>query len=191
MGMSSPDRLADTLEALLPQTQCRRCGFEGCQPYAEAMASGTPHNQCPPGGARVIEALSAALQRPVIPLNPAHGQEGPRYTARIREIDCIGCTKCIKACPVDAIAGAAKQLHTVIESECTGCELCIPACPVDCIEWDLSPIQPEQLPAATRKTKEIYYQKRHQAHLARLTALTHTDHGQKLSLEDLLNSVLK
>jgi electron transport complex protein RnfB len=157
----------DSLDALLPQTQCQRCGFQGCRPYAEAMLQGTPHNQCPPGGERVIQALSQALSRPIIPLNPTHGQEGPRYLARIREADCIGCTKCLQACPVDAIVGASKQLHTVIASACTGCGLCVPTCPVDCIEWEISPVQPETLSAEARKALEAQYRRDHQRHLAR------------------------
>ena len=119
---------------MLPQTQCEQCGFHGCRPYAEAIARGAaPINRCPPGGAAGIARLAALLGRPVLPLDPAHGVEKPRMLARIVEADCIGCTKCIQACPVDAIIGGSKHMHTVIEPLCTGCELCIPACPVDCI----------------------------------------------------------
>ena len=127
--------LADRIDAVLPQTQCEQCGYRGCRPYAEAIARGEAEiNQCPPGGAAGIEKLAALLQRPALPLDPAHGAEKPRMLARIVEADCIGCTKCIQACPVDAIVGAAKLMHAVIEPLCTGCELCVPACPVDCIE---------------------------------------------------------
>jgi Na+-translocating ferredoxin:NAD+ oxidoreductase subunit B len=125
---------AATLNALLPQTQCTSCGYPDCAHYAQALAAGQAEiNQCPPGGVQGIARLAQATGRPVIPLNPVHGVEGPRYLAVIDEAWCIGCTLCIKACPVDCIVGASKQMHTVIEAECTGCELCIPACPVDCI----------------------------------------------------------
>ncbi|BEV14719.1 electron transport complex subunit RsxB [Herbaspirillum sp. DW155] len=126
--------LADRLEDLLPQTQCTKCGYPACRPYAEAMAEGrAAYNQCPPGGAEGVARLAQVLGQPVIPLNPANGSEQPRRLAVIDEAICIGCTLCIQACPVDAIAGAAKQMHTVIESLCTGCDLCVAPCPVDCI----------------------------------------------------------
>ncbi len=124
----------DLIDALLPQTQCTRCGYQGCRPYAQAIAFGEAAiNQCPPGGAATIEALSKLTGLPVLPLNPANGVEAPRMVAYVLEEHCIGCTKCLPACPVDAIVGAAKRMHTVIMSECTGCELCIAPCPVDCI----------------------------------------------------------
>ena len=125
---------AQTINALLPQTQCTRCGFQGCLPYAEAIVTGAAINQCPPGGSETIAALAALLQREPLPLNPENGIEQPVRVAFVLEELCIGCTKCIQVCPVDAIIGAAKRMHTVIALECTGCELCIPACPVDCIE---------------------------------------------------------
>ena len=122
------------LNDALPQTQCTRCGFPDCAAYARAMAQGQAAiNQCPPGGQEGIERLAALTGRPVLPLNPEHGTEGPRHVAIIDEAWCIGCTLCIKACPTDAILGANKLMHTVIEPWCTGCELCIPVCPVDCI----------------------------------------------------------
>lgn len=122
------------IDALLPQTQCTRCGYQGCRPYAEAIADGAAAiNQCPPGGAATIEALAQLTGLPALPLNPANGVEKAREVAFIIEEHCIGCTKCLPACPVDAIVGAAKHMHTVIVSECTGCELCIAPCPVDCI----------------------------------------------------------
>jgi electron transport complex protein RnfB len=131
---SSPRSLADGIDAILPQTQCEQCGYHGCLPYAEAIARGeAPINQCPPGGSAGIEKLAALLNRPVLPLNHDHGVEKPRTLAHIVEADCIGCTKCIQVCPVDAIVGASKLMHTVIADDCTGCELCVPACPVDCI----------------------------------------------------------
>lgn len=126
---------ADAIEALLPQTQCTQCGFSGCRPYAEAIARNEADiNRCPPGGQRGIERLAAALGRPVGTLDPECGSEGPATVAIIDETVCIGCTLCIQACPVDAIVGAAKRMHTVLLDECTGCELCIAPCPVDCIE---------------------------------------------------------
>jgi electron transport complex protein RnfB len=126
--------LAERLDAALPQTQCTRCGYPDCRGYAAALAKGEAGiNQCPPGGAEGIARLASITGRPVIPLDAVHGHEGPRGLAVIDEAWCIGCTLCIKACPVDCIVGAAKKMHTVIEAECTGCELCIPACPVDCI----------------------------------------------------------
>ena len=127
----STSTLVDRIDALLPQTQCTRCGYPACRPYAEAIAHGDADiNQCPPGGAAGIAALAGLLGRAAIPLNPGNGIEKPREVALILEEICIGCTKCILACPVDAIAGAAKMMHTVIVEECTGCELCIAPCPV-------------------------------------------------------------
>jgi electron transport complex protein RnfB len=125
---------AGDIDALLPQTQCTRCGYQGCRPYAEAIARGAAEiNQCPPGGAAVIAALAALLQRDPLPLNPANGAEGPPLVAQIDEAACIGCAKCLPPCPVDAIVGARKQMHTVVLELCTGCELCLAPCPVDCI----------------------------------------------------------
>ena len=126
--------LADQLEDLLPQTQCTKCGYPACRPYAEAMARGEAGiNQCPPGGMEGVRRLAAATGRTVIPINPANGVERPRPVAFIDESLCIGCTLCIQACPVDAILGAAKQMHTILPSLCTGCDLCVAPCPVDCI----------------------------------------------------------
>jgi electron transport complex protein RnfB len=127
--------VGDAIDSLLPQTQCRQCGYAGCRPYAEAIAAGKAGiNQCPPGGEDCIHALAALLNREYVALDPAFGVTKPPSVALIDEQWCIGCTLCIQACPVDAIVGAAKLMHTVIAGECTGCELCIPPCPVDCID---------------------------------------------------------
>lgn len=128
------DPVVDKIDKILPQTQCGQCGFPGCRPYATAIAKGEADiNQCPPGGETVIQSLADLLDREPKPLNPENGEVKEKLVALIREQDCIGCTLCIQACPVDAILGAAKQMHTVIAAECTGCELCVPPCPVDCI----------------------------------------------------------
>ena len=129
------DPMVDRIEAILPQTQCGQCNYPGCRPYAEAIASGEADiNQCPPGGDAGVRKLAELLGREPKPLNAEHGEEKPTMVALIDEARCIGCTKCIQACPVDAILGAAKQMHTVIASECTGCDLCLEPCPVDCID---------------------------------------------------------
>jgi Na+-translocating ferredoxin:NAD+ oxidoreductase subunit B len=126
--------LAERIDAALPQTQCTRCGYPDCRSYAQAVARHEAGiDQCPPGGAQGIERLAAITGLPARPLNPRHGVEGPLRVALIDETWCIGCTLCIKACPVDCILGAPKAMHTVASEDCTGCELCIPACPVDCI----------------------------------------------------------
>jgi electron transport complex protein RnfB len=126
--------LAASIDAMLPQTQCTRCSYPTCHAYADAIASGEADiDRCPPGGAAGIDALAALLGRASKPLDPACGLESPPIVALIDEDTCIGCTKCIQACPVDAIVGAAKRMHTVIAAECTGCELCLSPCPVDCI----------------------------------------------------------
>ena len=125
---------AEAIDALLPQTQCTRCGYPGCLPYAEAVSSGAaPINQCPPGGTALITRLAALLKCVPLPLDPARGAEAPPRLAWIDADACIGCARCLPPCPVDAILGAQRQLHTVIATWCTGCGLCVPACPVDCI----------------------------------------------------------
>lgn len=131
--------LIQRIDALLPQTQCGKCGHPGCKPYAEGIASGEPINKCPPGGSETINALAELLLVPVLELDTSRGS-APAQIAYIREAECIGCTKCIQACPVDAIVGAAKLMHTVIIDECTGCDLCVAPCPVDCIEMHPLPI---------------------------------------------------
>jgi electron transport complex protein RnfB len=134
--------LIERINALLPQTQCGQCGHPGCHPYAEAIAAGEAFNRCPPGGESTIRALARLLAQMPRPLDPSHGKEDLRKVAYIREPECIGCTKCIQACPVDAIVGSAKHMHTVIVSECTGCDLCVAPCPVDCI--DMVPLKNAQ-----------------------------------------------
>lgn len=129
--------LVDKIDAVLPQTQCGQCGFPGCRPYAEALARGDADiNQCPPGGEEGVIALADLMGVEPKPLSAEHGVEKPKSVAVIDELKCIGCTLCIQACPVDAILGAAKHMHTVIASECTGCELCVTPCPVDCIRME-------------------------------------------------------
>lgn len=132
--------LADDIDSLLPQTQCRRCGYEGCRPYAEAIASGEAAiNRCPPGGDETIATLAATLGVPPLALDPACGREQPPRIAVIDEARCIGCAKCLPPCPVDAIVGAGRHMHTVLADACTGCELCIAPCPVDCISLQALP----------------------------------------------------
>ena len=133
------DPIAEQINALLPQTQCGQCGYPGCKPYAEAIAGGDKINKCPPGGEATIQALADLLDVEAEPLD-AEGGEKPQMVAYIREPECIGCTKCIQACPVDAILGASKRMHTVIINECTGCDLCVAPCPVDCIDMLPLPI---------------------------------------------------
>ena len=132
------DPLVEKIDKILPQTQCGQCGFPGCKPYATAIAGGQAEiNQCPPGGEDGMLKLAELLGRDPLPLNPENGvAKTVKTLALIDEAVCIGCTKCIQACPVDAIVGAANQMHTVIESHCTGCELCLPPCPVDCITME-------------------------------------------------------
>ena len=158
---------ADDIDALLPQTQCTRCGYQGCRPYAEAIARGEAEiNQCPPGGAATIAALAALLQRSPLPLNPANGVEGPPLVALIDEAACIGCTKCLPPCPVDAIIGGRKQMHTIIAALCTGCELCIAPCPVDCIV--MVPLLASPAHAALALPPADESRARYEAHNARI-----------------------
>lgn len=134
--------LIESINSLLPQTQCQRCGYQACLPYAQAIAlENEAINRCPPGGARGIEKLAQVTGQPIVTLNEDCGTEGPVRLASIDAQRCIGCALCLDACPVDAITGAFKFMHAVIEDDCTGCELCLPSCPVDCIEM-LSPTQP-------------------------------------------------
>jgi electron transport complex protein RnfB len=175
--MTPDPSLADAIDAVLPQTQCERCGYPGCRPYAEAIASGAADiNQCPPGGAAGIATLAGLLGRDVKPLDPARGVEKPREVARVVEADCIGCTKCIQVCPTDAILGASKHMHTVLVDECTGCELCVARCPVDCIVMEPAPVDPVDPVAAgaappPNVARAAYWRGRHRARKARLERL--------------------
>jgi Na+-translocating ferredoxin:NAD+ oxidoreductase subunit B len=148
------------IDALLPQTQCTRCGYPGCLPYATAISQGTPINQCPPGGTATIAALARLTGRAVLALNPENGVEAPLRVALIDEERCIGCAKCLPPCPVDAVIGAPRFMHTVVAALCTGCELCVAPCPVDCISMvDPSLAEP---PAASANRD------RYEAHQARV-----------------------
>ncbi len=164
---------AAAIDALLPQTQCRRCGYDGCGPYAEAIAAGEADiNRCPPGGDATVNKLAALTGAAPKPIADECGSAWPPKVAFIREPECIGCTRCIQACPVDAIVGAAKQMHTVIADECTGCELCLPVCPVDCIDLPLAAAdngQPAWPPATdTDQRRAAQARQRFEARQARL-----------------------
>lgn len=162
------DPLVARIDAILPQTQCGQCGYPGCKPYATAIANGEADiNQCPPGGDAGVRALADLLGREYKPLNAEHGLPKPKSVAVIDENTCIGCTLCIQACPVDAILGAAKHMHTIIASECTGCELCLAPCPVDCIsmqpigespenwKWRYPVIEIKAVPATSSVTSKV------------------------------------
>lgn len=159
------ESLADAIDALLPQTQCGRCGYDACRPYAQALAGGECDlNRCPPGGEALIGALAALLGRPARALDAACGPAPPPQRAWIDPDACIGCTKCIRACPVDAIVGAGKRLHGVIADECNGCGLCVAPCPVDCIH-----LLPQPAPgAAERAARAAVNRRRHRARQRRL-----------------------
>ena len=158
--------LIERIDALLPQTQCGKCGHAGCRPYAAGMLAGEPINRCPPGGATTIAALAQLLEVPVVPPDPTHGT-APAQIAYIREAECIGCTKCIQACPVDAILGAAKLMHSVLVDECTGCDLCVAPCPVDCIEMRPAPASAftslASDPACSTEQQRVRLRKRNRA----------------------------
>jgi electron transport complex protein RnfB len=163
--------IAARIDALLPQTQCTRCGYAGCSPYAAAIAAGEAQiNQCPPGGTATIDALARLLNRPALPLNPANGVESAPRVAWIDEARCIGCARCLVPCPVDAIVGAQKYMHTVMADRCTGCELCLPPCPVDCIEMRAA--------APTAVNDPELNRERYAAHTGRLGA--QADERQRL-----------
>lgn len=176
--MTSINLVAE-IDAILPQTQCTRCGFPSCGDYAHALVDGRAEiNQCPPGGDEGIIALAQLLGKPVLPLNPANGTIKPRQLAVIDEAACIGCTLCIKACPVDAIVGANKMLHTVITEACSGCDLCLPACPVDCISlvddslpWDVKRREQAKGRYLARKQRQNNERKAREARLAQQAEL--------------------
>lgn len=176
------DVTPEDIDALLPQTQCGLCGYGGCMPYAEALVfENAPINLCPPGGINVLKGLGELLQQDPSPyLTEMQEKAKPKMLAVIREAECIGCTKCITACPVDAILGSAKQMHTIIADECTGCELCIPPCPVDCI--DMLPIAP---PALITEAEANYYRERFNARQKRL-ALENATHQASLQNKSAL-----
>jgi electron transport complex protein RnfB len=168
------DGLAQALDDALPQTQCTRCGYPDCRHYAVAIAEGQAEiNQCPPGGQEGVVRLAKITGRQPLPLNPANGIEAPRLLAIIDEAWCIGCVRCLEACPVDCILGAAKRMHTVIAEQCTGCELCVPACPVDCIA----------MIAATPGRTGWQAWSNPQATSARLRYAWHRERGQRDALE--------
>jgi electron transport complex protein RnfB len=152
--------LAARVDALLPQTQCTRCGYPGCEPYSQAIVRGEAEiNQCPPGGTQTIHALADLLQRSALPLNPANGIESPPRVAWIDEARCIGCARCLPPCPVDAIVGAARFMHTVLPSLCTGCELCLAPCPVDCIVMQPASVPSPNEPARNRARFDAHVQR--------------------------------
>ncbi len=158
--------MIEQINAVLPQTQCGKCGYKGCRPYAEAIAAGEADiNQCPPGGEEGIQALAKLLGVAGKPLNSTYGEHKPRTVAFIVEQECIGCVKCLAVCPVDAILGAAKMMHTVIASECTGCELCVPACPVDCIVMQELPVRPS---TEQKSSQALLAKRRYEARNLRL-----------------------
>jgi len=162
---TNPENLVETIDALLPQTQCTRCGYPACRAYAEAIVQNEANiNQCPPGGTAGIAKLSTLLNRPALPLNRDHGVEQALRLAEIDEALCIGCTLCIQACPVDAIVGAPKKMHTVIPQLCTGCDLCLPPCPMDCIAM-VAPVPARSWSPADANASRARYEAR-QARMA-------------------------
>ncbi len=168
--MAATDALAARIDALLPQTQCRRCGYDACRPYAEALARGeTALNRCPPGGAALIGELATLLGRLPLALDPACGAEAAPMVALIDEPACIGCARCLDPCPTDAIVGARRRMHTVIAADCSGCELCVPACPVDCIRMVPAPGLPaEPLAREAVAGRAQHFRSLHDSRVARL-----------------------
>ena len=170
--------LVDDIDARLPQTQCGQCNYPGCRPYAEAIARGEADiNQCPPGGQLGIDALAELLGRASKPLNPDHGVYQPPRVAWIDESVCIGCTKCIQACPVDAIVGARQRMHTVIADECTGCDLCLDPCPVDCIH--MLPTERDQEPPEARARRRALARDRYRQRNQRLARRRAEDNARR------------
>ncbi len=182
--MNTPKtNLPEQINALLPQTQCTRCGYQGCEPYANALANNEVGiNQCPPGGNTTIQALATLLNKEIKPLNTKFGEYQPPSVAIIIEQECIGCTKCLIACPVDAIIGVSKMMHTVITEECTGCELCLPPCPVDCIVIETT----------EKKYNPILARQRHQEKQQRLMVLQQEQrertHKKKVALMAMMKA---
>ena len=182
IAMNFNASLAEQIELLLPQTQCRQCGYQGCKPYAEAISQGNADiNQCPPGGEQGIKQLADLLNIPAKALNPEFGIEKPFQVAVIIEADCIGCTRCLPPCPVDAIIGASKQMHTVVARQCTGCELCLAHCPVDCIVMQ-APVEPKFDATQARKQHQVKNQR-----LAKLEA----EKAERLNRQKMLLAKLK
>jgi electron transport complex protein RnfB len=185
-------RHAEAIHALLPQTQCTRCGYQGCRPYADAIAAGEAEiNRCPPGGLDTLARLAALTGRAVQPLDPACGHAGPEQVAYIDEARCIGCARCLPPCPVDAIVGAQRRMHTVLVDLCTGCELCIAPCPVDCITLrpraEARPAAPAPSPADNLQRYDAHLVRRghrEQARLARLAERKASADG-RMPLPDL------
>ncbi|MFM9968956.1 MAG: electron transport complex subunit RsxB [Burkholderiales bacterium] len=185
---ATAQNLAIAIDALLPQTQCTRCGYPACRPYAEAIAKGEADiNQCPPGGQLGIVKLANLLGRQPKPLNPINGVEGPVKLAFIDEAACIGCTLCIQACPVDAIVGASKQMHTVIADLCTGCDLCVAPCPVDCIAMIPAPTSLASWTEERAKDARGRYESRN-ARLAKEEARRHAKLARRDNVTDAANS---
>lgn len=175
-GVAAPPTLADALHALLPQTQCTRCGYDGCRPYAEAIAAGNADiNRCPPGGEATLQRLAALTRRPMRRIDPQCGTPGPPMVAVIDPERCIGCARCLPPCPVDAIVGAQRQLHTVLNDLCTGCELCIAPCPVDCITLvpraGQAPRSPEPAPDDNLRRYDAHRTRRERRESERLALL--------------------
>ena len=161
MLTAAPSTLAQQIDELLPQTQCTKCGYQGCMPYAEAIATGSAEiNRCPPGGDAGIAALAALLSRAALPLDADCGTHLPHRVALIDEEACIGCAKCLPPCPTDAIVGASKFMHTVVAALCTGCELCIAPCPVDCISMIEDPSHPAMMSPAAARSRFGFHQAR-------------------------------
>ncbi|MFZ9035339.1 MAG: RnfABCDGE type electron transport complex subunit B [Francisellaceae bacterium] len=173
----------EDIDTILPQTQCTKCGYKDCYDYAKAITNGEKHNRCPPGGQAGVDALGTLLQRPTLKLDTTLGEEKPRELAVIDEDLCIGCTKCIDACPVDAIAGAKKQMHSVIRDECTGCELCLSPCPMDCIRMVVldNDKQPAMWPKSQQQAQKAYFRERHNAKLKRLARQSETQYAKHQS----------
>lgn len=177
----------NSIDALLPQTQCTKCGYKDCRDYAKAIFRGEKHNRCPPGGDEGIQSLSQHLNRPILPLDENCGQHKPKEVAIINEALCIGCEKCILVCPVDAIIGAKKRMHTILIDDCAGCDLCVEPCPMDCIQMIQLPQdqQPESATPAQAFAQKDHYRKMHQAKQHRLQTkqiLAERQHQENITL---------